>query len=83
MNQCFGIAQDLKIRCMDWGFRLGDVKANVYMRHSQADGAVPFISAEMTSKLLPNCTFEARENDAHFSDELLDDFMRTVMMEHM
>ncbi len=26
MNHCFGIAQDFKLRCNDWGFRLSDVK---------------------------------------------------------
>jgi len=82
MNNCFGIAQDLKLRCMDWGFRLSDVTENVYMRHSRADNAVPFITAEMTSKLLPNCKFEIRENDVHFSNEILDDFIRTVMTGH-
>jgi len=82
MNNCFGIAQDLKLRGLDWGFKLPDVKANVVMRHSKSDDSVPFVTAEMTSKLLPNCKFEARENDAHFSNELLDDFIRTVMADH-
>jgi len=80
-NHCFGIAQDLKLRCMDWGFSLAAVQENVYMRHSKADEAVPLITAEMTSKLLPNCQFEIRENDVHFSPEGLDDFIRTVMAE--
>jgi len=79
MNNCFGIAQDLRIRVMDWGFRLSDVQANVMMRHSKSDEAVPFITAELTSKMLPNCQLEVRENDAHFSNDLLDDFIRTVM----
>jgi pimeloyl-ACP methyl ester carboxylesterase len=82
MNNCFGIAQDLKLRCLDWGFKLPDLKANVYLRHSKTDNSVPFITAELTSKLIPNCYFETRENDDHFSDELLDDFLRTVMAEH-
>jgi pimeloyl-ACP methyl ester carboxylesterase len=82
MNNCFGIAQDLKLRCMDWGFNLSDVKENVYMRHSKSDNAVPFITAEMTSKLLPNCKFETKENDAHFSTEVLDDFIKTIMLGH-
>jgi pimeloyl-ACP methyl ester carboxylesterase len=79
MNNCFGIAQDLKIRCLDWGFSLSEVTANVHMRHSRSDDAVPIITAEMTSKLLPNCKLEIRENDVHFSTEVLDDFIRTVM----
>lgn len=79
MNNCFGIAQDLKLRCMDWGFSLSDVRQNVYMRHSKSDSAVPFVTAEMTSKLLPICRLETKENDEHFSNEILDEFIRTVM----
>jgi pimeloyl-ACP methyl ester carboxylesterase len=79
VNDCFGIAQDFRLRCMDWGFNLSDVKANVTMQHSKFDNSVPFITAEMTSKLLPHCRFEIKENDVHFSKEALDDFIRTVM----
>lgn len=79
MNNCFGIAQDLKLRCMDWGFGLSEVKENVWMRHSRSDNAVPLITAELTSKLLPNCKLDIRENDVHFSTEVLDDFLRTAM----
>lgn len=79
MNGCFGIAQDLKLRCMDWGFQLSDVKGRVIMRHSKSDDSVPFITAEMTSKLLPNCRFEIRENDVHFSQEVFDNFISTGM----
>jgi pimeloyl-ACP methyl ester carboxylesterase len=80
MNDCFGIAQDFKLRCNDWGFSLSDVKAFVYMQHSKEDGQVPFITAEMTASLLPNCRFEAKEKGEHFSDEILDDFIRTAMV---
>ena len=79
MNNCFGLAQDFKLRCVDWGFSLSDIKVNVYMQHSRFDRSVPFFPAEMTSKLLPNCTFAIQENDVHFSNEALDDFIRTAM----
>lgn len=81
-NHCFGIAQDLKLRCMDWGFQLSEVKENIYMQHSKADQNVPFVTAEMTAKMLPNCKLEIRENGEHFSDEILDDFIKTVMLQH-
>lgn len=81
-NDCFGVAQDLKIRGMDWGFRLADVNQNVYMRHSRADQAVPFITAEMTCKLLPHCQLDVRPDDPHFSPEVLDNFIQTVMASH-
>jgi len=76
MNDCFGIAQDLKIRCVDWGFSLSEVKEFVYMQHSKEDN---LILAEMTSKLLPNCRLDIRESGEHFSNELLDEFIKTVM----
>jgi pimeloyl-ACP methyl ester carboxylesterase len=79
MNDCYGIAQDLKLRCVDWGFNLSDVKVNVTMQHSKFDNSVPFITAEMTSKLLPNCRFVRKENDVHFSKEALDDFIKKIM----
>jgi hypothetical protein len=79
MNQCFGIAQDFKLRCIDWGFQLSEVKARVIMRHSRSDDAVPLITAALTSQLLPDCRLEIRENDVHFSQAVLDDFISTVM----
>lgn len=82
MSDCFGIALDLKIRCRDWGFSLSDVKQHVYMQHSRFDNSVPFITAEITSKLLPNCTLFIKENDVHFSAEALDDFIKTVILDN-
>lgn len=82
MNDCFGIAQDLKLRCNDWGFKLEDVSVPVIMQHCRQDGQVPFITAELTSQRLPNCRFEAREQGGHFSAELLDKFIRTAMVVH-
>jgi pimeloyl-ACP methyl ester carboxylesterase len=82
MHDGFGIAQDLKIRCQDWGFTLAAVKPQVYMQHRRQDEAVPFVTAELTSKLLPNCTLEVTENGVHFSPEALDDFIRTTVLGH-
>jgi pimeloyl-ACP methyl ester carboxylesterase len=79
MNDCFGIAQDLRIRCMDWGFRLSEIKNEVYMEHSRTDNDVPFITAEITAKMLPNCKMEAREGD-HYSEEILNRFIKNIML---
>jgi pimeloyl-ACP methyl ester carboxylesterase len=81
-NNCFGIAQDFRLRCNEWGFSLADVTAFVYMQHSKEDAQVPFITAEMTASWLPNCRFEARETGEHFSSEILDEFIKTVMAEY-
>jgi pimeloyl-ACP methyl ester carboxylesterase len=79
MNQCFGIAQDFKLRCLDWGFKLAEVTQAVYMRHSYTDESVPFSTAQKTADLLPNCIFESHKADPHFSPAVLDDFIVTVM----
>jgi pimeloyl-ACP methyl ester carboxylesterase len=81
MNDCFGIAQDLRIRCMDWGFKLSDIRGAVYMEHSRTDKDVPFITAEMTAKMLPNCHMEAREGN-HFSEETLVHFIKNIILNH-
>ncbi|HPH94655.1 MAG TPA: alpha/beta fold hydrolase [Anaerolineaceae bacterium] len=77
MNEAFGVGQDLLIRCQDWGFSLSGVTAPVFMRHSRADEAVPFMTAEITAGLLPACRLEIRENEPHFSRAVLDDFIQT------
>ena len=78
-HDCFGIGLDLRIRCMDWGFKMEDIKNKVFMRHSKADNSVPFITAQITSQLLPNCRLDIKENDVHFSQEVMNDFIKTVM----
>jgi pimeloyl-ACP methyl ester carboxylesterase len=79
MNDCFGIAQDLRIRCMDWGFSLLEINGAVYMEHSRTDKDVPFVTAEMTAKMLPNCHLETREGD-HFSEEILAQFIKNIIL---
>jgi len=69
----------LRLRCMDWGFTLPEVKQVVYMEHSQADQEVPFIAAEMTAKMIPSCQLEVREGE-HFSRDALDRFIRNTML---
>ena len=79
MNNCFGIALDFKLRCVDWGFALAQIEQKIIMRHSRADESVPFGCAQLTANMLPNCTLDIRENDVHFSQAVLDDFMPTVL----
>jgi pimeloyl-ACP methyl ester carboxylesterase len=81
-NNCFGVAQDLRLRCVDWGFVLSEVREMVYMEHSKTDTQIPLITAEMTAKLLPNCRLGIRDGE-HFSEELLDNFIRKVMLKKL
>jgi pimeloyl-ACP methyl ester carboxylesterase len=79
MNDCFGVAQDLRLRGMDWGFKLSDLTQTVYMEHSKDDMNVPLITAELTAKMIPDCRLEIREGE-HFSEETLDLFLRNVVL---
>jgi pimeloyl-ACP methyl ester carboxylesterase len=81
-NRCFGIAQDLKLRCRDWGFELSALRHRVYMQHSRQDQDVPFGAAKLTAEMLPDCRFEVRRSGGHFSEELLDHFIRKTMLSH-
>ena len=79
----FGVAQDLNLRFMDWGFRLSDVKEKVFMRHSKCDDAVPYKAAVRTAELLPNCDLELTETGSHFSKEALDDFINRAIVDYI
>lgn len=81
-NDCFGPAQDLRLRFLDWRFSLSDIRADVYMRHSRTDDSVPFETALATARLLPRCIFEDVEDGPHFSPEALDEFVQKTMAAH-
>jgi hypothetical protein len=80
MNDCFGVAQDLRLRSLNWGFSLEDIKSPVIMRHSKTDNDVPYETALRTSKLLKNCKFETIEDGPHFSEESLNNFIEKNMI---
>jgi hypothetical protein len=79
MNDCFGVAQDLRLRCIGWGFVLSEVSKRVYMEHSQTDKEVPFVTAKMTAKMIPNCRLKVRKGE-HFSEETLEQFIQNIML---
>ena len=76
MNECFGLALDFKIRCLDWGFTLAEVQETVFMQHSRYDNLAP---VEITARLLPNCRLVIKESDVHFSEEMLDEFIQDTI----
>jgi pimeloyl-ACP methyl ester carboxylesterase len=79
-NNCFGIALDFKIRAKDWGFQLSDLPERVYMQHSRTDSQVPLATAELTARMLSNCQMDVRENGDHFSEELLNYFLKSTVL---
>ncbi|HTX80273.1 MAG TPA: alpha/beta hydrolase [Longilinea sp.] len=83
MNNGFGVAQDLRLRAMDWDFTLADVKAQVFMRHSKTDDNVPYGTAVRTAELLPDCQLELLESGPHFSAAALADFIEQTILPHL
>lgn len=79
-NEGYGIALDFRLRCMDWGFTLAGIKHKVIMRHARFDVNVPLICAELTAAMLPNALLKMEENDIHFSQETLDDFIGSAII---
>jgi pimeloyl-ACP methyl ester carboxylesterase len=77
-HNCFGLALDFKLRCNHWGFVLSEVEEKVYLQHSRTDN---FAAAEITANLLPNCRLEIRESGEHFSSEVLDNFIKTTVLQ--
>jgi pimeloyl-ACP methyl ester carboxylesterase len=69
MNNCFGEGQNIRIRFRDWGFKLSEIKAKVYMQHSKEDPVLPYKMAVRTAALLPGCDLELLERGPHFSVE--------------
>jgi hypothetical protein len=83
MHHGFGVAQDLRLRFIDWGFSLSTIQAKVFMQHSRCDDAVPFQTALRTSHLLPDCELELKEAGPHFSAEALDDFIQKTILKDL
>jgi pimeloyl-ACP methyl ester carboxylesterase len=83
MNNCFGVAQDLRLRFMDWGFFLDKIDHKVFMQHSKTDDSVPYGTAVRTSQLLPHCTLELSETGPHFSPEALDEFFKETVARNL
>ena len=83
MHHGFGVAQDLRLRFIDWGFSLSAIKAKVFMQHSKCDESIPYQTAVRTSELLPNCQLELKEAGPHFSAEALDNFIEKTMLKDL
>lgn len=79
-NNCYGPAQDLKIRFEDWGVDLSGIKAKVYMQHSKQDEVIPYKTAERTAFLLPDCSFRLLEKGSHFTPEAYQLFIEEVII---
>jgi pimeloyl-ACP methyl ester carboxylesterase len=79
----FGIALDFRLRCMDWGFQMAEVKQKVIIRHARFDGNVPLTTVEKTVALLQNGVLNVEENEVHFSPETLDAFFESEIIPRM
>lgn len=79
----FGIALDFCLRVRNWGFTLDQIKQPVFMRHARQDSGVPYETALMTSRLLPDATLYTEEDDVHFSKESLEAFFERFIIPNL
>jgi hypothetical protein len=77
-HNCFGEAQNIRIRFNDWGFKLSEIDHKVFMQHSKKDG--PYRMAIRTAELLPNCELELLEEGEHFTKEGYESFMEKTIL---
>jgi pimeloyl-ACP methyl ester carboxylesterase len=79
-NNCFGEAQNIRIRFKDWGFKLSEINSKVFIQHSKKDG--PYRMVLRTVELLPNCELELLEEGEHFTKEGYESFIeKTIIKE--
>jgi pimeloyl-ACP methyl ester carboxylesterase len=77
-NNCFGEAQNIRIRFNDWGFKLEEISSRVVIQHSKKDG--PYEMVIRTAELLPNCEFELLEEGEHFTKEGFESFIEKKIL---
>jgi pimeloyl-ACP methyl ester carboxylesterase len=82
-NNCFGVAQDLRLRFVEWGFRLSNIKGKVWIQHSRTDPEIPVGSVIKTAELIPHCRLDLLDNGPHFSTESLDNFLAKTVVENI
>lgn len=62
-----GYVQDVEILMKDWGFRLRDITAEVYLWQGEADVNTPPIWARYMVKEIPNCRATFFADEGHFA----------------
>ena len=77
-NNCFGEAQNIRIRFRDWGFKLAEINSRVFIQHSKKDG--PYGMVVRTAALLPHCELELLEEGEHFTKEGFESFMEKTIL---
>ncbi|MDR2516692.1 MAG: hypothetical protein LBC88_04840 [Spirochaetaceae bacterium] len=77
-NNCFGEAQNIRIRFRDWGFKLPEINSRVFMRHSKKDG--PYGMVIRTAELLPHGELELLEDGEHFTKEGFESFIEKTVI---
>jgi len=74
-NNAHGLGQEVKLEFSYWGFDLKDIEQKIYLKHSRADAGVPIESARITTKYLKNFELLEVENEEHFEEKSLMNFI--------
>lgn len=62
-----GVAQDLRLLSLPWGFDLGSIKVPTLIRHGDADTTVPIQHARLYAEAIPGAQLQIHRGHGHFS----------------
>jgi len=79
-NGIKGPVWDLKLYTDDWGFRLKDIKANVYLWYGAKDKNVSLNMGKYYKAQIPNSKLFIDENGGHlFRNNIEEEILRTLV----
>lgn len=68
-NEGAGIAREVRLQQLDWGFDFATIRQPVRLWHAREDDEVPFAGAELTAAKLPHATLRIQLEPQHFPSE--------------
>jgi pimeloyl-ACP methyl ester carboxylesterase len=60
-----GFAQELALFAQPWGFRLEDIRAEMYLWHGEQDASTPLAMAQYMAAAIPGCRAEYLPGEGH------------------
>jgi pimeloyl-ACP methyl ester carboxylesterase len=64
---CRGYVEDIKILMKNWGFKLSDIRKDIYIWQGEADANIPVAWAKFIASELSHCIAVFYPNEAHFA----------------
>jgi len=74
-----GYLYEAKLYRRNWGFKVSDIKTNVYLWHGTSDNNVSIDLAKRIASEIPNCKSTFIENEGHFS--IAGNYLKNILNE--